>query len=110
MVKMREVQAIVGHMVVIWTEEYNFKILGEISTFYSSYWQALSQIPNPQIPNPQIPKPQNLGTGAVPIVKFIKYLDDINHIDTCSAFRPFYSVSVSLLSLRIPAWQCKVSD
>ena len=32
-----------------------------------------------------------------------KYLDVINHPDTCSAFRPFYSVSVSLLSLRTPA-------
>ena len=40
----------------------------------------------------------------------IKYLDVNNHPDTCSAFRPFYSVSVSLLSLRTPAWQCKVSN
>ena len=32
-----------------------------------------------------------------------KYLDVNNHPDTCSAFRPFYSVSVSLLSLEPPA-------
>ena len=37
------------------------------------------------------------------IILMDKYLDVINHPDTCSAFRPFYSVSVSLLSLRTPA-------
>ena len=39
-----------------------------------------------------------------------KYLDVNNHPNTCSAIRPFYSVSLSLLSLRTPAWQCKVLD
>ena len=34
---------------------------------------------------------------------YFKYLDVNNHPDTCSAFRPFYSVSVSLLSLEPPA-------
>ena len=32
------------------------------------------------------------------------------HPDTCSAIMPFYSVSVSVLSLEPPAWQSRVSN
>ena len=32
------------------------------------------------------------------------------HPDTCSAIMPFYSVSVSILSLEPPAWQSQVSN
>ena len=37
----------------------------------------------------------------------LKYLDVNDHPDTCSTFKPFYSVPVSLLSLLDPAWQCR---